>query len=69
MVLGPFSQSGRPHQALRRLAGLRKDKQHFHVLKHTCATHLLETGDYLRFVQDWLGYSKIQNTIIYTHLV
>lgn len=51
------------------LAGLPSDKRHFHVLKHTIATHLLDTSDDIRFVQDWLGHSNIQNTIIYSQLV
>lgn len=51
------------------LAGLPKDKWHFHVLKHSIATHLLDASDDLRFVQDWLGHSNIQNTIVYTQLV
>lgn len=50
-------------------AAIPKDKRHFHVLKHTIATHLLDAGAELRFVQDWLGHSNIQNTVIYTALI
>jgi site-specific recombinase XerD len=41
---------------------------HFHVLKHSVATHLLDAGVDIRFVQDWLGHSNIQNTVIYAYL-
>jgi type 1 fimbriae regulatory protein FimB len=49
-------------------ANLPPAKQHFHVLKHSIATHLLDAGGDLRFVQDWLGHSNIQSTVVYTYL-
>lgn len=53
-----------------RKAKLPEDKCHFHVLKHSIATHLLDTGEAaIRFEQDWLGHANIQNTVIYASLV
>jgi type 1 fimbriae regulatory protein FimB/type 1 fimbriae regulatory protein FimE len=49
-------------------AKLPDNKRHFHVLKHSIATHLLDTGADIRFVQDWLGHANIQNTVIYAQI-
>jgi len=43
-------------------------KQHFHALKHTIATHLIDAGADLLFVQDWLGMANLQNVMIYAKL-
>lgn len=51
------------------LAGLPRDKRHFHCLKHSIATHMLAAGGDLVFVQDWLGHRNIENTRIYTFLM
>ena len=50
------------------LAGLPVEKRKFHCLKHSIATHLLDTGADLAFVKDWLGHANIQNTTIYARL-
>ena len=49
------------------LAELPLEKRHFHVFKHSIATHMLDAGADLSFVRDWLGHANIQNTLIYTH--
>ena len=47
------------------LARLPEDRRHMHVLKHSCATHLFNRGESLEDVQDHLGHSNIQNTLVY----
>jgi len=48
-------------------AGIPPELCHFHILKHTCATHLMSKGFHPDQVQDWIGHANIQNTMIYAH--
>jgi len=65
-ALGPRAVQSRLKQWALKL-GL-ADKVHPHALRHSFASHLLQSSGDLRAVQELLGHASISTTQVYTHL-
>lgn len=50
-------------------ASLQEKRPSLHTLRHSIATHLLQSGMQIEMIQQFLGHQTLESTQIYTHLV
>lgn len=58
-------------EVVRQLAGkarIKNKRVYTHLIRHTSATHMMESGTDINLIQRLLGHSNVKTTAIYTHI-
>jgi integrase len=62
---GGVYSAGSCNKLVKRYIG---EDYHFHMLRHSCFTYLLEQGVDIRIIQELAGHSSCKTTEVYTHI-